>query len=158
MPNADTHDDTRSAARVRQNAGSAAIAAALMIYFGFFRLLEPSGSDLFQRAGWVFYHTLRVGGIVMGLVAVWSLLGHRPVLLVDAVASVVNGALLILTGAGMGIDGGDLLQTAFMIVFGIMFISAGVRNGRTYADLRAASHAESAGHPMEPVGHSTDSE
>ena len=157
MPNADAHDNTRSAARVRQNAGSAAIAAALMIYFGFFRLLEPSGSDLFQRAGWVFYHTLRIGGIVMGLVGAWSLLGHRPVLLVDAVASVVIGALLILTGAAMGIDGGDLLQTVFMIVFGIMFISAGVRNARTYADLRPASDAESAGHAVEPVEHSTES-
>ena len=158
MPNADTHDNTRSAARVRQNAGSAAIAAALMIYFGFFRLLEPSGSDLFQRAGWVFYHTLRIGGIVMGLVGAWSLLGHRPVLLVDAAASIIIGALLILTGAAMGIDGGDLLQTVFMIVFGIMFISAGVRSARTYADLRAAPDAESAGHAVEPVEPSTDSE
>ncbi len=158
MPNANPHDTTRSAARVRQNAGSAAIAAALMIYFGFFRLLEPSGSDLFQRAGWIFYHTLRIGGIVMGLVGDWSLLGHRPVLLVDAVASVVIGVLLILTGAAMGIDGGDLLQTVFMIVFGIMFISAGVRNARTYADLRAASHADSAGHAVQPGEHSPDSQ
>ena len=124
------HSDIAS--RVRQNAGSAAIAAALLIYFGFFRLLEPAGTDLFNRAGWLFYHTLRIGGVAMALVAAGSLIGHPRVLLIDALISTTIGVLLILTGLAMAADGGAMMQTIINVLCGGFFASAGIRNWREY--------------------------
>ena len=128
--------------RVRGNALPAAVAAALLLYFGYGRLSEPSGTDLFHQAGWVFYHTLRLGGLAMAAIAVWSWIGQRHALIVDAVASTVIGLLLIVTGAAMIIDGGDALQTLINVVCGGMFVSSGIRNGRDYFALVPATAAE----------------
>ena len=124
--------------RVRRSASSAAIAAALMVYFGFVRLAEPTGDDLFSRAGLAFYHTLRIGGVAMAVIAAASLWGNRHVLIVDAVVSAVIGALFALTGIAMWIDGGGGLQSILNLAFGGMFISAGVRNWRDYFELASA--------------------
>ena len=118
--------------RVRQNAGSCGIAAALMIYFGFFSLLEPSGTDLFSRANWAFFHTVRIGGVAMAVLALWSLTGARLSLIVDAVVSIAIGVLLALTGVVMLIDGGGTLQSVLNVMFGWMFVSAGRANWGVY--------------------------
>jgi len=118
--------------RVRQNVVPAAIGAAFLLFFGFFQLTEPTGTDLFGRANWVFYYTLRLGGLAMAAVAAWSLLGQSITLAVDAVVTVAIGALLILTGLGMAVDGGAMGQTIINVVCGGMFISSGVRNWRDY--------------------------
>ncbi len=128
----ENRDEGVSAMRVRQNAGPAAVGAAFLLYFGFFHLAEPTGTELFDRASWVFYHTLRIGGVAMAVVAVWSLLGQPITLAVDALITVAIGALLILTGIGMVVDGGGMIQTAINVVCGGMFISSGVRNWRDY--------------------------
>ena len=119
-------------AGIRRNTWSAAVAAILLIYFGFFYLAAPSGNDLFSMSALVFYHTIRIGGIAMGVVAVWSWLGHRLALAVDGIVSVGIGVLLIVTGLGMLGGGGDAFQTVLYVLFGGMFISAGVRNWRHY--------------------------
>ena len=104
-----------------------------MIYFGFFYgLTEPSGTDLFSRANWVFFHTLRIGGIAMGVLAVLSMTGNRLVLMIDAVVSIALGVVFALTGAAMLIDGGAPLQPALNVMFGWMFVSAGRRNWSDY--------------------------
>ncbi|MGD2110700.1 MAG: hypothetical protein PVI86_15080 [Phycisphaerae bacterium] len=144
---------TVTGARVRQNAGSAAIAAVLMIYFGFYVLAGPSGGGLFGLAGLLFYHTLRIGGVVMALVAVWSLAGHRVVLLVDGVASSTIGALLMLSAVGMVVGGGAAFDGLLYVVFGVMFISAGIRSGRHYFALGRASEARPSGE-LSSVGRS----
>ncbi len=118
--------------RVRQNVVSTAIGAAFLLFFGFFQLTEPTGTDLFSRANWVFYYTLRLGGLAMAAVAAWSLLGQFITLAVDAVVTVAIGALLILTGLGMAVDGGAMVQTIINVVCGGMFISSGVRNWKDY--------------------------
>ena len=123
------------ASRVRGNAGSAGLAAALLIFFGFFYVAKPTGSDLFARSALAFVYALRVGGIAMAGLAVWSLLGHRLVLIVDALVSVTIGVVFGLSGVGMLIGGGDVLQVVLNVVFGGMFISAGLRNGRAYSSL-----------------------
>lgn len=120
------------ASRVRGNAWSAAIAAALMILFGFYYLGKPTGAGLFPLSALVFYYTLRIGGIAMAAIAVGSFAGFRPVLLVDAVVSVAIGVLFVLTGVGMLVGGGDAFQTILSVVFGGMFFSAGIRNWRDY--------------------------
>ena len=121
------------ASRVRQNTLSAAIAAALMIYFGYFQLSRPVGTDLFHQAGLVFYYTLRLGGLAMAGIALWSMMGQRSVLIVDAVVSIAIGVLFVLTGLAMWLDGGGMFQTILNAVFGAMFISAGARNWRDYS-------------------------
>jgi hypothetical protein len=129
--------------RVRQNFGPAAIGAICLLYFGFFHLTEPSGADLFSRANWVFYHTLRIGGLAMAAIALWCVVGRPIALAVDAVVSVLIGGLLILTGLGMAVDGGDMLQTVINVVCGGMFISSGFHNWKDYRflSLRTASKA-----------------
>lgn len=130
---------------VRRNAGPAGLAAALLLFFGFYYLARPSGSDLFSIAALVFYYTLRIGGIAMAIVALWSLSGHTAALFVDAIVSVAIGVMLLLTGLGL-LTGGDLLQTVLNVVIGGMFISAGWRSGRDYFGLaRTASQARPTG-------------
>lgn len=118
---------------VRRNAGSVGIAAALLIYFGFLAgLISPTGTSLFDWGNWIFFHTLRVGGIAMAGITVWSMLGRPVALLADALVSIVIGVLFVLSGVIMLIDGGRG-QAFLNIIFGVMFASAGVRNGRVWA-------------------------
>ncbi len=139
QPTIGYRDETGSAIRVRQNVVPAAIGAAFLLFFGFLRLTEPTGTDLFSRANWVFYYTLRFGGLAMGAVAAWSLLGKSITLAVDAVVSVAIGALIVLSGLGMAVDGGPMIQTIINFVCGSMFISSGVRNWRDYRLLAVTS-------------------
>ena len=131
MQPADFHERRKSVAmRVRQNVAPAAIGAAFLLYFGFLHLTEPTGTDLFSRANWIFYYTLRLGGLAMAAVAAWSAFGHPITLAIDAIVTVAIGGLLILTGFGMAIDGGAMGQTIINVVCGGMFISSGFRNWR----------------------------
>ncbi len=123
------------ASRVRQNAASAGIPALLMVYFGFLALARPAGPGLFNWAALAFYCTLRIGGVLMALTAVWSLTGRRSVLLVDGVVSIAIGALFVLSAMGMLIDGGGAFTSGLYVVFGIMFISSGVRNWHEFFNL-----------------------
>jgi len=137
MEQADYRRRVELAMRVRQNVAPAAVGATFLLYFGFFHLAEPTGTGLFDRASWVFYHTLRVGGAALAAIAAWSLLGQPITLAIDAVVTVAIGALLILTGLGMAIDGGEILQTIINVVCGGMFTSSGIRNWRDYRLFRA---------------------
>ncbi len=120
---------------VRHHTGAAALAGALLIFFGFFYLAKPAGSDLYGKAGIVFFHTLRFGGLAMVAVAVWLSLGHLLALIVDAAVSVVVGVLFIVTGVVMIIDGGGMLQTLINVVCGTMFMATGLQYRREYQQL-----------------------
>ncbi len=122
--------------RVRENTLSSAIAALLLSYYGFTVLAEPTGTGMFERAGLLFYHTLRVGGVMMAVIAVLSIIGVGVTLLFDAIVSVGIGVLFAVTGLAMWADGGTGLNPLLQVVFGAMFVSAGVRNGRHYSALR----------------------
>jgi hypothetical protein len=142
--NAQSGERAVVAARVRQNVATAAIGAAFLLFFGFYRLAEPTGTELFDRAWWVFYHTLRVGGVSLATVALWSMLGQGITLAVDAVITVVIGGLLILTGLAMAIDGGDMLQTIINVVCGGMFVSSGLHNWKDYRFLSPRTESKAA--------------
>jgi len=129
----DSQTSSPVAARVRANFVPAVIAAVLLILFGFLYLAKPTGTDLYSRSAQVFYHTLRIGGVAMALIAMWSLTGRRHALLADAVASLVIGLLFILSGGGMIVDGGGVFPSSLNILFGLMFMSAGLHNGRAFA-------------------------
>ena len=128
QPTIEHRGEVGSAMRVRQNVAPAAIGAAFLLFFGFLRLTEPTGTELFDNASWVFYHTLRLGGLAMAAIAAWSVFGHPITLAIDAVVTVAIGTLFIITGLGMAVDGGAMGQTIINVVCGGMFISTGVRN------------------------------
>jgi len=117
---------------VRQNAASAALAAACLLFFGFFYLSKPTGTDFFSLGNLVFYYVLRVGGVAMAGISLWSCLGRPIVLMVDAVVSVAIGAMFIVSSVMMLLDGGWLANGLLVIIFGALFISSGIRNGRAY--------------------------
>ena len=146
------HGVPAPAMRVRQNVTPAAIGAAFLLYFGFFQLTEPTDTELFDRASWVFYHTLRLGGVAMGAVAAWAVFGHPITLAGDAVVTVAIGALLILTGLGMAVDGGAMVQTIINVVCGGMFISSGVRNWRDYRFFAATKTSNDPALPTRNLG------
>lgn len=130
----DTHDVAADqiSRRVRTNALPAAIAAALMIYFGYYQFFADQGGGLRGLAGGVFVWTLRIGGISMALIAVWCMMGHLLALAVDGIVSVTIGVLLALTGIGLLISNQDATQLIINCVCAWLFIGAGMRNWREY--------------------------
>ncbi len=118
--------------RVRQNAGSAAFAAACLLFFGFFWFVLPTVTNLFSLGDAICNYTLRFGGIAMAVAAVWSWTGRPKALLFDAITSVPIGLLLIASAVLMMLGGGFGLNQLLYILFGGMFIAAGVRNWRDY--------------------------
>lgn len=126
------------ASRVRQNTASAAVAAICLIVFGFFGFFSiPKVTDLFTLGDAAFNYTLRIGGVLMAVIAVWSFLGRVTALLADAMVSVAIGCLLIFSGVAMIIGGGGVsLNYGLYVLFGGMFISAGLRNWRDFSLLK----------------------
>ena len=62
----------------------------------------------------------------------WLATGLRSALLADAVVSVLTGAGLGIGGLMMLGAGAMGLQTGLYVIFGVVFVAAGVRNGRAY--------------------------
>lgn len=133
--------------RIRQAATGTAIAAALLLFFGYGYLARPSGSDLFSQAWLVVYYALRIGGLVSASLAVWLWIGHRAALIIDALTAMTLGAIFALSGLVMLFDGGDVVQSAIIIVCGGTFVSSGLRNGRTYKEMGAGWMTASRGTP-----------
>lgn len=119
-------------ARVRHNAGSAGLAALCLLFFGFFRFAPPTVTNLFTLGDAIFNYTLRAGGVAMGVIALWLLLGRPITLIVDAVATIAIGVLLALSAVMMILGGGFGLNQILYIVFGATFLASGVRIGRDY--------------------------
>lgn len=121
-----------AACRVRPAATGTAIGAALLLFFGFGYLARPTGTDLFSQAWLAVYYALRIGGVASAAIAVWLWTGHRPALIVDAVVAVVVGSAFVLCGLAMLFDGGEVLQSAIIVICGGSFVSSGLRNGRVF--------------------------
>jgi hypothetical protein len=117
---------------MRQTAGSAAFGAALLLFFGFYMLAEPVRDDLFGRSAWVFFHTLRIGGLLTAAIAAWLWTAHRPALLVDSIVAGIIGIIFILTGTGMLIDGGSITQVIINAFCGVLFIRASLLSAAMY--------------------------
>jgi len=146
--------------RARGNAFPAAIAALCLLYFGFFGgYVQPTVTDLFSLGNLIFFYCLRIGGVAMALIAAVSAAGAPVVLVCDAVVSVAIGALFVTSAGMMLIDGGGGLNPFLMIVFGALFISAGVRNGRAFMAIRCAAAdygARAGGNPARMSGMHAD--
>lgn len=138
-------------ARVRQNVIPAGIAALLMLYFSYSGggFVDPEGGDAFAIGGMIFICTLKYGGFAMLAAALWSLSGMRVALLFDAVCSVLIGLLLCTSGGLMMAGGGS----GFLyVVFGVLFLWGGVRNGRNWAEMASVRSVGS----DKPMSHELD--
>ena len=124
-------------ARVRSNAGAAALAGGLLILFGFFFLGKEAGTDLSSHAANVFRYAIRLGGLALIGVAAWSSFGHLPALLADAVISVLVGVAFVVAAVLMLLDVGWLIvvQTLLYMICGTMFLNSALRTWRDYREL-----------------------
>ena len=112
---------------VRSNTGGAALAAGLMIFFGFIYPFEPAtGSGLFYTGQSLLFFALRLGGLAMVAVSVWLAFGHLPALAADAAASIVLGGMIAIAGAFMLFDGGWWVQALIILVSGGTFLTGGL--------------------------------
>lgn len=129
---------------VRRNAGYAAFAAFCLLYFGFFRFAIPTVTNLFNYGEIIVDYAMRVGGIALAVIAVWSLSGHFLAILIDGFCSSLIGAAFVIGGAIMLIGGGDFVSSGLYLVFGGLFVSAGIRNVQWYK-MAAATTAKNKG-------------
>lgn len=135
------HADMREqvAAVVRSNVPSAMIAALSLALFGFvIKFVIPVVTDMFTLGDAIFGYTMRIGGVAMFLAAAACLTGRPAALVFDAVMSFLIGIGLIVSSVLMisGAGGAGINQILYLI-FGGMFVSVGVRNGRLYGSLTA---------------------
>jgi len=128
----ETGEPSQVAGLVRRNARSAGYAAACLLFFGFGWFAPPTVSDLFSAGDALFNYTLRFGGLIMALVALFSLLGRPILLILYATASMAIGVSLVVSAAMMIFGGHLSLYEILYLVFGGMFVSAGIRSVRDY--------------------------
>ncbi len=136
------------AARVRQNVIGAGVAAGMMLYFGYRVVGISEGEGAFGLGSKLFVYTLRIGGLAMAAAALGSLAGITGALLLDGVCSVTIGVLFTLSAVLMLVGGGS----GFLyILFGVLFVVAGVRNAREWTAL-ARERGADAGRSPGPSG------
>lgn len=144
-------------ATARQNAIQAGIAAMLMLFIGWFFASKGISSNRFYNATVdVFYWSLRVGGILMALVAALCAANLRAGLFFDAIVSGVCGVIMALIAIYWLIDaGGGDLQSLIYVIFGGGFVSASISAMRSYraAGMNGGRYAEDAAVAREPSGH-----
>jgi len=131
------------ASQARVAAGSTAFAAALLLYFGY-SSLEPARNDLGDWSLWIMFYTLRYGGLACAALTVVLFLGIAAALVVDAIVSSLIGILLILTGIGLAVGGGTMMQAAINVVCGFMFASYGIRTGLQFVEIRKTTQTPGA--------------
>ncbi len=137
-------------ARVRSNATRAGLIAGVLILVGFFVLTGaiPGSHSLLL-------YTVRLGGLAMVCIAVWSSIGHPLALLADAVACCVIGLLLLLCAILFTKADGVTLNGVLCVVCGVLFVSSFVRGVREYRALPPGDDADESAEPAE-VGEPTE--
>ena len=123
-----THENEPGGELSRQSRGegavSAAIGAALMLFVGFgLDLKGLADSRLYNVSVDGFTWTMKVGGILMGMVAVLLWAGWRPALLADAILTMAIGAIMIFAGA-VWLSQSDM-EGFLLLVFGAVFLRSG---------------------------------
>jgi len=128
--------------RVRQNAFPAGLAAACLLFAGFFWLAGGAiGTPLFLKAYTLCVYTLRIGGVALAVTAVLCLSGRPFALLTDSIVSIAIGLGLLAAALLMVIAGAIGLDQFLYLLFGGIFVSAGFRSGREYFTLVRSSPA-----------------
>lgn len=138
-------DEASIRSAVRRNAIWAAGAAVIMLYYGVYQGLGRQPSELdpdrIRWGGWVVLYTLRIGGGLMALSTLLSLMGVRPALLFDGFASMSIGLCLALAGGLLLADMG--LRPVLLLMFAALFVYTGYRNWREYNELMTGPGGDS---------------
>jgi len=126
MPADDNDYSARfSRQQMSEIAFSAAIGAAMMLLVGFVLDLRGiSDSEFYNFTVSAFTWTMKVGGVLMALVAGLLWVGLRPVLLVDAIFAMAIGVLMVGVG-GVWVVHQTLLNGVLSLVFGVIFVRSG---------------------------------
>jgi hypothetical protein len=130
--------DPALAANVRNQAVWAAIAAVMMLYFGFRSVFigESFAVKLLQ-------YTLQIGGIGMAVSALLLFIGRPIALLVDGVMAMIIGIALCLVGILMLVVEKQVdVQTLLYVVFGYLFFTSGLRSFRDFCRLGEVPEAQ----------------
>lgn len=141
------HDSLAS--RVRSNAGSAGLGAACLLFFGFWHLSPGNGTDLLNLSWSLAYHTFRIGGVVLGLVALGCLSGAPVLLLLDAAVSIPIGASLLICAVTR--LGSSSLEAFIFVIAGIMFLRSGWFYAGMYTAWRRSLSDGAANHEGRPT-------
>jgi hypothetical protein len=128
--------------QMRQTAISAAIAAVLMLFFGFTYgfegEIEPTAYSISQA---VFLATLRIGGILMVLSALLLVLGVRSALLLDAIFAGLIGVALLGVGIVWIAIGIIAIDSVLLVLFGGMFLHSARQSWLGHRDLMRTDDA-----------------
>lgn len=128
--------------QMRQTAISAAIAAVLMLFFGFTYgfegEIEPTAYSISQA---VFLATLRIGGILMALSALLLVLGVRFALLLDAIFAGLIGVALLGVGIVWIAIGIIAIDSVLLVLFGGMFLHSARQSWLGHGDLMRTDDA-----------------
>ncbi len=109
----------------RQNAFSVGIAAMVMMVYGFafggFGM-APDLGPFYENTIHVFNWMLKIGGIVLAVVAVLSLAGWRAALLCDFLVSAMCGIIMAACGVYWTVQEKSFdIQNLLILVFGVLF-------------------------------------
>lgn len=122
-------------ASVRQNAARAGLMAGLLIFFGFFWFEGAVGSPMFLKTHAFFVGTLKLGGLAMVGVAVWSSIGSPAALIADAATCLLVGGAVAISAILFVISGGLSVESVIYLVCGASIGSSGIRDVRAYREL-----------------------
>lgn len=117
--------------QAQEIAGTAAVGAALMLFVGFYFNMEGvSNSSLYNLSVNGFTWMMKVGGGLMGLMAVLLFVGLRPAIFADALLTAVIGGLMVIMG-GVWIAFQDY-QGILVLLFGGIYISSAWRSWQAF--------------------------
>ena len=111
----------------RDNALWAGIAAAMLLFFGWGTsgwLIPADATEFYETTIWVFDWMLKIGGILLAVVAVLCFAGIRLALLCDTFVSGVCGLIMVACPLFWILSDGFGLQYVMYVVFGFMFLNA----------------------------------
>jgi hypothetical protein len=127
---------------------TAAIGAALMLFVGFgLNLKGVADSRLYNLSVDGFTWTMKVGGILMGAVAVLLWVGWASALLVDAVLTITVGAIMIAAG-GVWLSQSDM-EGFLLLIFGALFLHSGRRSWIAHQALTSSRRGQYAAEEAE---------
>jgi len=104
----------------------ALIPGLLMTYFGWFAGYSPSGSGLHAATMHVFNYTLQFGGPILLIASLVCFFGQPAGLWIDAVTSLICGAILLLIGVYWIIVDHEL-NDFLITIFALMLLGSGRR-------------------------------
>ncbi len=121
-------DRAESKRRVRSTALWAGLAAVIMLFFGYRGDWELPEANPMRTGAMIFVYTLKIGGWVMAVEALWLLTGARAALFCDGAVTMLIGLLLV--AGGLMMTPGNIGQAVLFILFGLLFIHSGLRSWR----------------------------